>query len=428
MIKNNLLDRSKSPNIILPKSLKLPNYEKIFLPNGMPVYIINAGVQEVCKIEWVFDAGRWYESQKHVSRFTNRMMREGTVNYTSTEISDKIDFWGGSFRSNSSVDHGSFSLVSLNKYLAEVLPIVSEVIQQPIFPEKELVTIVRNSKEKLKVDLQKNEYLADQKMNIALYGNTHAYGYDVEAKNFDLINIEILKQHHQNFYNAASGFLMVSGKITDEVLQTIEKNFGGENWKGVKSNAPSQSIVIEKEKIITDKKTDALQSAIRLCKSSIGKTDVDYQKLSILNTILGGYFGSRLMSNIREEKGYTYGIYSGITNMLHGSFFYVSTEVGVNVAQAAMNEIIFEIKRLQNEKVDADEIELVQNYLTGKMLGNFDTPFNIAAAYKNLFIYGLDVSYLHLLMDTIHSINADDLQIMANKYFNVEEMYQIIVG
>lgn len=423
-----ILDRSISPAISIPKKLNLPKYEKIYLSNNLPVYVIQAGVQDVCKIEWVFNAGRWYENQKHVSRFTNRMLKEGTANYTAAAIAETIDFWGATFRNSSSVDHGNFSLVCLNKYLHEVLPVISEVLQQPVFPEKELATIIRNSKEKLKIDLQKNEYLADQKMNVALYGNTHAYGYDSESKNYDAIQVDLLKQHYQNFYHAANGFLLVSGKINENVLQQIEKHFGGKEWRKNMPAIAHKIIEPEKSKIIIDKKPGSFQSAIRLCKSVVGKTHKDYQKLSILNTILGGYFGSRLMSNIREDKGYTYGIYSGITNMLHDSFFYVSTEVGVDVAENAVNEIIFEIKRLQNEKVAAEEIELVQNYLTGKMLGNFDTPFNIAAAYKNLFIYGLDIDYFHSLIDTIHHISPDDLIEMANQYLNVDEMYQITIG
>lgn len=428
MTNNIFLDRSKIPAISIPKKLNLPKYDKIYLSNNLPVYIIEAGVQDVCKIEWVFNAGRWYESQKHVSRFTNRMLKEGTTNYSAAVIAEKIDFWGATFRNSSSVDHGNFSLVCLNKYLHEVLPVVSEVLQQPVFPEKELTTIIRNSKEKLKIDLQKNDYLADQKMNAALYGNTHAYGYDSEAKNYDVIKIDLLKQHYDNFYHAGNGFLLLSGKINDEVLQQIERYFGGKEWSKKVPEIPVKLIEPETSKIIIEKKPDSFQSAIRICKSIIGKTHKDYQKLSVLNTILGGYFGSRLMSNVREDKGYTYGIYSGITNMLHNSFFYVSTEVGVDVAENAVNEIIFEIKRLQSETVDAEEVELVQNYLTGKMLGNFDTPFNIAAAYKNLFIYGLDIDYFHALIDTIHSITPEDLIKMANQYLNVDDMYQITIG
>jgi len=416
------------PAAKLPQQLILPPYEKTHLSNGMTVYLINAGVHEICKVEWVFNAGRWQEWQKHVSRFTNRILKEGSSKYSSFEISEKLDFLGANSRNFSSVDHGNITVISLNKYLPQVFEIVEDIIKRPIFSEKELQLLITNSKEKLKVEKEKNEYLADEQMSEALYGNTHAYGYTSEEKNYDLVHVDLLKIHHQSFYNAANGFIIVSGKIEKNFLTLLEKHFGGNDWKGTTKNIQAQATNPSVEKILIDKKKDALQSAIRICVPMIGKRHADFKKLSVLNTILGGYFGSRLMSNIREDKGYTYGIYSGITNMMNDSFFHVSTEVGVAVAESAVHEIIYEINRLKNEPINAEEIDLVKNYLTGKMLGNLDTPFSIALAYKNLFSYGLETDYLNEILQTIHTVTAQDLQEMANKYFNVDEMYQIVVG
>lgn len=422
------LDRSTMPPVRLPEKLVLPAYEKIHLSNGMPVYVINAGVQPVCKIEWVFNAGRWYETQKHVSRFTNRMLKEGSSKYSSFEISEQLDFLGATFRNFSSVDHGNVSVISLNKYLPDVLEIIEDVIKRPKFDESELQLQITNSKEKLKVEKQKNEYIADEEMSVALYGNTHPYGYASEEKNYEFVQREMLLEHHTKCYNAANGFIIVSGKIENNTLPLLEKYFGGNDWKGEKATVQQHLIQPVENKILTYKKKDALQSAIRICVPMIGKTHADFKKLSVLNTILGGYFGSRLMSNIREDKGYTYGIYSGITNMINDAFFHVSTEVGVAVAEDAVHEIISEINRLKSEPVATEEVDLVRNYLTGKMLGNLDSPFSIAMSYKNLFTYGLDTHYLNELMETIHTITANDLQEMANQYFNVDEMYQIVVG
>lgn len=424
----NKLDRSAMPPVRLPEKLVLPTYEKVQLSNGMIVYLINAGVQPVCKVEWVFNAGRWHEAQKHVSRFTNRMLKEGSSKYSSFEISEKLDFLGATFRNFSSVDHGNISVISLNKYLPDVLEIIEDVIKRPKFEESELQLQITNSKEKLKVEKQKNEYLADEEMSVALYGNTHPYGYASEEKNYELVQRDMLQQHHQNFYNSSNGFIIVSGKIENNTLPLLEKYFGGNDWKGTNTTVQQHIVQPAENKILTYKKKDALQSAIRICVPMIGKTHPDFKKLSVLNTILGGYFGSRLMSNIREDKGYTYGIYSGITNMIHDAFFHVSTEVGVDVAENAVHEIISEINRLKNEPIDNEEIDLVRNYLTGKMLGNLDSPFSIALSYKNLFTYGLDINYLNELLETIHTIKASDLQEMANQYFNVDEMYQIVVG
>jgi predicted Zn-dependent peptidase len=423
-----MVDRTVMPDIVLPKKLTLPQYEKLTFANGMTVYVVSSGVHEVCNVEWVFDAGRWFEPQKHVARFTNRMMREGSSKFTSKELSEKMDFLGASFKNSSTVDHGNFSVLTLNKHLPAVLELIEDLLKCPTFPQQELEISIRNNKEKLRVDLQKNEFIADQKMNLLLYGENHPYGYEAEEKNYDLVNIDLLKTHFQKTYNASNCFLFVSGKITDGIIKQLEKYFGGSDWNGEINPAPELPFEPFAEKKLTERKKDALQSAIRICGQSIGKSHPDYQKLSMLNTVFGGYFGSRLMSNIREDKGYTYGIYSGITNTLRSSYFHVSTEVGVEVSDNAVKEIIFEMNRLKKELIDKEELDLVRNYLTGKLLGNFDSPFSAAAMYKNLFIYGLDVDYLHSLMDTIHSVTPEDLREMANKYFNVDDMYQIVIG
>ncbi len=423
-----IIDRSKMPDIHVPKNLTLPAYEKIQLKNGMPVYLINMGVQEVVRVEWVFNAGRWHESQKHVARFTNRMLREGTTKFSSLELSEQLDFLGINFRNVSTVDHASLSVISLNKYLPDALDIVEQMLKYPAFHQHELEILINNQKEKLRVDLQKNEFIADQKMNVLLYGENHPYGYESEEKNYDVVNTDLLRAHHAACYNAANGFIMVSGLLPENIVPLLEQRYGGDDWKGVK--LPERKLPFEptSDFIYEEKKPDAYQSAIRFCSETIGKTHPDYLKLSITNTILGGYFGSRLMSNIREEKGYTYGIYSGITNSLRSSYFFISTEVGVDVSDDAVQEIISEINRLKNEPVSEAELELVRNYLTGKLLGNFDSPFNVAAAYKNLFVYGLDTDYLHRMMQTIHAVTAEDFKEMANKYFDLEKMYRIVIG
>jgi zinc protease len=422
------VNRAILPEIRLPKKLLLPDYETITFANGMKVFVINNDIHDLCKAEWVFDAGRWFESQKGVARFTNRQLREGSSKFNSKEISEKIDFMGATLRTVSTVDHATVSIMSLNKHFQNALELTEDVIKRPAFSESELEIVVRNNKEKLRVELQKNEFIADQKMNMLLYGKNHPYGYEDEEKNFDAVTAESLKNFHRQFYTASNGFMLVSGKVTDDILKQLEKYFGSDDWKGTKTVKDPEPFEPAEEKKITERKKDAFQSAIRFCKTTIGKTHPDYHKLSILNTIFGGYFGSRLMTNIREDKGYTYGIYSGITNSVRAAYFHVSTEVGVEVSDAAVKEIIFEIERLKNELVSQEELSLVQNYLTGKLLGNFDSPFNVAAMYKNLFIYGLDVQYLHTLMDTIHSVTAEDLRDMANLYFDLDEMYKIVIG
>lgn len=422
------LNRTQIPAIEIPKTITLPPYKKIHLSNGMPVYVINSGVHEITKIEWIFNAGRWFETDKHVSRFTNKMLKEGTHSFSSAQIAEEIDFYGANFSNVSNADFSSISLLSLNKHLNHLMPLVEEIIKQPSFPEHELAIKLNNSLEKLKLDKEKIEYLADEKMGFSLFGVDHPYGYISSEENYKKINIPLLKKHHQNYYNANNAVIFLAGKINDEVLNLLEKHFGQNDWKGTTASFDEKPFAPSHIKIVKEKKEKALQTALRVAFPIIEKTHPDYITLSMLNTILGGYFGSRLMSNIREEKGYTYGIYSGLAQLKKSAYCYISTEVGVNFGEAALHEIIFEIERLKRELISQEEIELVKNYLTGKLLSNFDTPFHVANQYKNLLLFGLDVDYYHRWLDTIHSMKAEMLQEVAQKYYNINEMHQIVLG
>lgn len=422
------VNRSVMPEIRLPKKLTFPPYEIITFANGLRVYLINYPQHDLCKIEWIFNAGRWYEPQKSVARFTCRQLREGSLHLTAQEISEKLDFIGATLQTTSTVDHAFVSVLTLNKHMETTLALMEDIIKRPAFSEQELELAIRNSREKLRVELQKNEFVADQKMPLLLYGKNHPYGYEDEEKNFDALTPSVMKDFHNKYFTASQAFVIVSGNVTENIKKLLEKYFGDQDWKGAKNEPKVPPFEPASEHILELKKQDALQSSIRICGPTIAKTHSDYHMLSILNTILGGYFGSRLMTNIREDKGYTYGIFSGITHSLHASYFFISAEIGVDVVKATLNEIIFEIDRLKNEPVSEEELQVVRNYLTGKLLSSLDSPFSVASLYKNLFIYGLDVTYLHGLMEAIHTVTSKDLCDTANRYLNMDQMYQIVVG
>jgi predicted Zn-dependent peptidase len=243
-----------------------------------------------------------------------------------------------------------------------------------------------------------------------------------------MVTSEELKAFHKRFYNAGNCTIVVSGKIEPTVLSLLQRHFGGSDWAG----QPAEKVVYQPQPI-SELKTRvpveaSVQSAIRIGKTLFNKSHPDYHKLNFLNTLFGGYFGSRLMSNIREEKGYTYGIYSSLHSMLNGGYFGIGTEVGVDVCDAAVKEIYHEIGRLQQEAIPKQEVELVRNYLLGRLQSSLDGPFKISALFKGLLIYDLNIDYIYALIDTINTVTAADLQDLAIKYLNVDEMHEVVVG
>jgi predicted Zn-dependent peptidase len=158
------------------------------------------------------------------------------------------------------------------------------------------------------------------------------------------------------------------------------------------------------------------------------KTHKDFHSLTVLNTILGGYFGSRLMTNIREDKGYTYGIGSGMIPLKKAGYFFISTEVGVEVCNKAIDEIYIEINRLRNESISEKELILVKNYMIGSFLRSIDGPFALANRFKSIMEYDLDYSYYDDYISTIKNIKASDLLNLANKYLDPNSMTEVVAG
>ncbi|MCY7291959.1 MAG: insulinase family protein, partial [Ferruginibacter sp.] len=172
---------------------------------------------------------------------------------------------------------------------------------------------------------------------------------------------------------------------------------------------------------------EGVQGAIRIARPFLNRHHPDFMKVSVLNTVFGGFFGSRLMSNIREDKGYTYGIHSYVQNHIHNSAWMISTEAGKDVCEATIEEIYKEMKLLREDLVDEEELMLVRNYLIGTILGDLDGPFQIMGRWKNLILNNLDGDYFYRSIETIKTISAEDLRDLAKKYLNPEDFYELVV-
>jgi predicted Zn-dependent peptidase len=172
---------------------------------------------------------------------------------------------------------------------------------------------------------------------------------------------------------------------------------------------------------------EGVQGAIRIARPFHNRHHPDFMKVSVLNTVFGGFFGSRLMSNIREEKGYTYGIHSYVQNHIHESAWMISTEAGKDVCEATIEEVYKEMKLLREDLVDEDELMLVRNYLIGTLLGDLDGPFQIMGRWKNLVLNNLDGDYFYRSIETIKTISAEELRELAKKYLNPEDFYELVV-
>jgi zinc protease len=306
---------------------------------------------------------------------------------------------------------------------------VHEIFTESIFPQRELDTIISNRKQRLMVDLKKNDFVANRNFVNALFGKNHPYGRITEPENFNDLSAEDLKVFYKRYYNPANLTMIVSGKFDANIINSLNKYFGSKDWTGEKAESDiTHTTEPAKELALHTEKEDAVQSAIILGNITINKTHPDFLKLSVLNTVFGGYFGSRLMSNIREEKGYTYGIYSSFASYPHGGFLEIASEVGKDVRDATLNEIKYEMNLLRTELIGDEELQVVKNYMSGKILRSVDGPMKFSETLKGLIIYNQDTSYIQQLLNTVREVKAEELLELANKYFDYDKMYKVTVG
>lgn len=422
-----MIDRTLAPAFGQVENIELLKAKPIVLGNGLKVFSISGGEQDLVRIEFIFENIAYDPSKPLQSYATNSMLNDGTSELSSSDIADKIDYYGAFLQTDFSNDQSSVTLYSLNKHLAATLPIVKAVISDSIFPQVELDTFIRNQKQKLSVNLEKNDFLSRKIFNSVLFGNT-LYGYDTRAEDYDRLSREQLQQYFNLAYQPENCTVVISGKVTDNALNLIDQLFGSiwADGKSVNPNNFNFYIGNGQEHYIA--KPDALQSAIRLGKVSINRSHSDFAGFQVLNTLLGGYFGSRLMANIREDKGYTYGIGSALVSMKNAGYFFIASEVGADVCNSALDEIHKEIEILKTQEVGEPELNLVRNYMLGSMLGGLENAMSHADKFKNIYFSGLDYDYYQSYINTVRTITAQDIQNLANKYLDWNEMERVIVG
>jgi zinc protease len=422
------LDRKTPPQFNGVENINLIKPEHKQLDNGCNVYFFNSGGQDLLRIEWVFNNLRFDPKKPLLNVAVNTMLTDGTSTLTAAQIADKIDFYGAFLQVDYGYDHSQVTLYTLTKHLQATLPVIKDIITDSVFPAKELETYVRNQQQKLQVSLQKNDFVARRVFNNAVFGDT-IYGMAAEPEDFRSLNREDLRAHFNQMYQPANCTIVIAGKADAVVMAQLTNTFEGA-WGEVTVPADITQPTLQPsaERFLYKEKADALQSAIRIGTPFINRTHPDFPAVQVLNTVFGGYFGSRLMANIREDKGYTYGIGSGMSSLKQGGSFFIASEVGADVCKAAVTEIEKEVALLRDELIGEEELSLVRNYMLGSLLGSLENVFSHADKFKNLYFSGLDYDYYERYTQTVKNITADELQKLAQKYFTFDQFYKVIVG
>lgn len=423
-----MLNRVSAPPIVdaVNFNLQLKPYTKYTLDNGAEVYSINAGAEEVLAIEWVFFAGNAYEEQNLVAASANYLLKNGTTRRNAFQVNEHFDYYGSYLNRSCYSETALVSLHCLNKHIGELLPVVRELLTESVLPEEELEIYKQNMKQRLEVNLKKGDFVAGRLIDAYIYGEQHLYGKYSHAADFDGLQRDSLLDFYRKYYQQGKLIIFVAGRIPADMEQQLNRYFGDLGNNAVRETAhPVQPAREKKYRIINDE--NGVQGSIRLARPFPNRHHPDFLKVQVLNILFGGFFGSRLMLNIREEKGYTYGIHSYLQNHIAHSAWMISTEAGKDVVDATIAEVYKEMQDLREEPVDEEELLLVRNYMVGNILGDLDGPFQIIARWKNLILNGLDDQYFYESIRTIKTISAEELQALAQQYLVPEDFYDLVV-
>lgn len=422
-----MIDRTIAPGFKQIDQIELIRAQERQLDNGIRTFLINAGEQDLIRIELIFGNVNWEPHKPLNSFITNAMLAEGTSTLNSLQIAERIDYYGAFIQSDYNYDSSTLTLYTLNKHLQSVLPIIKSILTDAIYPQEELSIYTQNQKQKMLVSLKKNDYVCRREFNHVLFGDT-LYGALTRDSDFDNVQRDDLLAYFHQAYQPANCTIIASGKADEEAYALINK-YLGTGWDHGLDVVPN-NFVLPKHAGNTHffEREDALQSALRLGGLSVKRSHPDFPGLQVLNTVLGGYFGSRLMSNIREDKGYTYGIGSALVSLQHTGYFFIASEVGAEVCQATLDEIQKEISILRTELVPDQELATVKNYMLGSLLGSLENAFSHADKFRNIYFSGLDYGYYDKYVKTVKEIDSNDLLSLANEYLDFDQFHKVVVG
>lgn len=426
-----MLDRTQQPPVAPIEKISITQPEKRIMPNGIPLNMVNAGEQEVVRLDLIFGGGKWQQTQVLQALFANRMLREGSRMFTSKQIAEKLDYYGAWLELSAAFECTYLTLYSLNKYFEQTLSVIESILKEPTFPEKELVTVVDANKQQFLVNSTKVDVIAQKNYLCSIFGPGHPCSHYAEVEDFGKITPDVLKEFHNRYYHSGNCSAYLAGKVTDEVIIALENTLGTSSWGNVSSGkSVSTSFAIEplKDKRIFLERPDAMQSSIKMGAPMMERTNPDYLKMRVLMTIFGGYFGSRLMSNIREDKGYTYGIAAGIGFYSGSGIFTVSTEAANEYTENIVKEVYHEINRLQTELVPQKELEMVRSYMLGDMCRSYEGPFSLSDAWMFIDVNHLDADYFQRSLEAVRNVTPAELRDLACKYIHKESLIEVIAG
>lgn len=419
-----MLDRTTAPPSKPLSSIKFAEFRKTFLSGGTPVVEVRDDSQPIVFLEIIFEGGRIAESKAGASYFAAKMLQEGTEKRSSHEISLGLESLGSFMEISSAMDFVSFKLYALKKNLKSSFAILEDLLLNPSFPSEEFELLKQIRSRNIDNLLARNSQYANLALSEKLFGEFHPYGRVLTSEKIKEVNLEEVKEHYKNrlFQDPK---VIIGGDYPSSIRKRID-DLLSQLASGGKTIIADQTESAFGEHAI--KKSGSTQASLRVGTHAITKDHPDIHKVSIANTLLGGYFGSRLMKKIREEKGLTYGIYSSLAHQKYKSYWQISAEVQKDKAEEARQAIEAEISKLSEEAPSDIELTTLKSYMIGKLQNSMDSIFSIAGLYKNLLLFEKGPDYLEEYMNAIQTIEGNEISDLVGKHFSTPQKVELLVS
>lgn len=425
-----MLNRSIAPSVNEFTKLTIPKPETRILDNGIRLVILNQGDDEVNNILLLWENGICESENPSVLKLLTATLNEATENRSGEEIASELEFNGSWLSVKAHDHHTSVSLHSLNSRLPYVLPVLTDIITNPTFPEDIIEVKRRKLQSTLELNLQKVGFVASTMIKQQIYGVSHPLAKNDTADSIKSVTRNDILGLHRSIIMSIPPTVFISGKIDGnteklitaamESLEFDKKSISPLIIKPIKPNFSTRDTITPMP--------DKLQTAVNIAIPAIPRQHPDYDMLRIAVTALGGYFGSRLMANIREEKGYTYGISSGLLGTHEGAYIGISCECANEYARPVIEEVKKEIYRLADELMDDDELTTVRRYLQSSLASTLDNPFNIIDYYVKEQIVGIPDGYFYRQQTALMEATPEKIRHMAQHYMNTDNMFTSLAG
>jgi predicted Zn-dependent peptidase len=396
------------------------------LKNGIPLISLHDPNLKLVRLDIRLMAGSYFQQKPSSAAAVLKLITEGTSLLSAEEIAEQLDYYGSYFEVSADRDFSTFSVYFPKSAATEILHIIRQLFEDAVFPQEKIAVYKNNSKKNLAINLEKTSYLAYIHFIKNVFGENHPYGFSASLADIDAIVREDITNFYQRHFHSGNIRVFAAGNIDDAFEKTLNATIGQLHRKEanisvfIPPQPQAKHFCIERE--------NALQSSICIGRRLFDRTHKDWEQATVLNTVLGAYFGSRLMTNIREDKGLAYGIHSRMTSLLQDGTFLISADVNKNQVQQAVAEIYKELQRLTQTQITQKELSLVKNYLYGTFLRSFDGIFSQMERIITSDDYHFEDAYWENCLKLYKSADAPALLDLANTYLQPEDMSEMIVG